>query len=63
MISSSPASIAPTDGAGNLNHDLEDVALTLAEDDTAGLRWCEKHGYPGYTSYASRTTCPGGSRL
>lgn len=36
-----------------LNYDLESVALSLAVDDAAGLRWCEKHGYPGYTSYAS----------
>jgi uncharacterized protein (TIGR02466 family) len=36
-----------------LNQDLEDAALTLSEDDAAGQRWCEKHGYPGYTSFAS----------
>ena len=22
----------------------------IAEDDEAGQKWCEKHGYPGYTS-------------
>ncbi|MFO1034340.1 MAG: TIGR02466 family protein [Hyphomicrobiales bacterium] len=33
--------------------ELEVAALSLARDDAAGLRWCEKHGYPGYTSYAS----------
>ena len=39
-------------GAG-LNAELEVAALSLSRDDVAGLRWCEKHGYPGYTSYAS----------
>ncbi|MFO1088343.1 MAG: TIGR02466 family protein [Hyphomicrobiales bacterium] len=36
-----------------LNRALEDVALALAEQDTVGRRWCEREGYPGYTSYAS----------
>jgi uncharacterized protein (TIGR02466 family) len=36
-----------------LNLALEDAALTLAEDDTKGQSWCEKHGYPGYTSFSS----------
>ena len=36
-----------------LNAALEDIAMALAMDDTAGLKWCEKHGYPGYTSFAS----------
>jgi uncharacterized protein (TIGR02466 family) len=36
-----------------LNYELETAALSLARDDAAGLNWCEKHGYPGYTSYAS----------
>jgi uncharacterized protein (TIGR02466 family) len=29
--------------------------LSLASDDVVGNRWCEKHGYPGYTSYGSQT--------
>ena len=41
-----------------LNHELEDVAMTLAMDDKVGLKWCEAHGYPGYTSYASRNDLP-----
>jgi uncharacterized protein (TIGR02466 family) len=41
-------------GAAKLNRRLEAAALSLARDDRAGLRWSEKHGYPGYTSYASR---------
>ena len=36
-----------------LNMDLEDAALSLSQNDRKGLRWCEKHGYAGYTSYAS----------
>jgi uncharacterized protein (TIGR02466 family) len=38
---------------GSLNRGLEAVSMSLAMDDRAGNRWCEKHGYPGYTSYAS----------
>jgi len=47
-------SIAPA----KLNRELESVALSLAENDTAGLGWCEKHGYPGYTSFASLNDLP-----
>ena len=36
-----------------LNHDLEDASLMLAQDDAVGNRWCEKHGYHGYTSFGS----------
>ena len=36
----------------------EDACLGIAEDDTAGQKWCEKHGYPGYTSYASLNDLP-----
>jgi len=39
--------------AAMLNHELESTALTLSTGDRVGLRWCEKHGYPGYTSFAS----------
>ncbi len=41
-------------GTGRLNRGLEAAALSLSQNDRAGLRWSEKHGYPGYTSYASR---------
>ncbi len=41
-----------------LNGDLEDAAITLSEDDKAGQRWCEKHGYPGYTSFSSNFDLP-----
>ncbi len=36
-----------------LNLELEEAALMLAREDSAGNRWCEKHGYNGYTSFAS----------
>lgn len=38
---------------GKLVRELEDASLMLAQDDEAGIKWCEKHGYNGYTSYAS----------
>jgi uncharacterized protein (TIGR02466 family) len=37
-----------------LNMQLHDAALELAAGDIAGQRWCEKHGYPGYTSFATQ---------
>ncbi len=36
-----------------MTRDIEHAALLLAQDDAVGIKWCEKHGYPGYTSYAS----------
>ncbi len=42
-------------GADTLNAALEVAALSLALNDEKGLRWCEKHGYAGYTSYGSHT--------
>jgi uncharacterized protein (TIGR02466 family) len=39
--------------AQRLNLDLEDAALSLSQHDAKGRHWCEKHGYAGYTSYAS----------
>ena len=41
-----------------LNNAIEALSMSLAMDDTAGLKWCEKHGYPGYTSYASLNDLP-----
>ena len=40
-------------GAGVLNRQLEQAALQLAGDDRTGAKWCERHGYAGYTSYGS----------
>lgn len=33
--------------------ELAASCLSIAEDDEAGQDWCDKNGYPGYTSYAS----------
>ena len=41
--------------AQRLNMELEEAALSLSQHDRKGLLWCEKHGYAGYTSYASIT--------
>ncbi|NCO85635.1 MAG: hypothetical protein GW886_03285 [Rhodobacterales bacterium] len=38
--------------------ELEGACLSIAEDDAAGQKWCDKNGYPGYTSYASLTDLP-----
>ena len=50
-----PTLVYRADAAANfrLNHELESAALTLAQEDAAGIKWCEKHGYNGYTSFAS----------
>ncbi|WP_417211494.1 2OG-Fe(II) oxygenase family protein [Antarctobacter sp.] len=38
--------------------ELDSSCYSIAEDDEAGQDWCEEHGYPGYTSYASLTDLP-----
>ena len=38
--------------------ELEASCWAIYEDDEAGQAWCEKEGYPGYTSYASLTDLP-----
>lgn len=38
--------------------ELEASCYSIAEDDEAGQDWCEREGYPGYTSYASLTDLP-----
>ena len=38
--------------------ELETSCYSIAEDDEAGQAWCEREGYPGYTSYASLTDLP-----
>lgn len=38
--------------------ELEASCWTIAQDDEAGQDWCDKNGYPGYTSYASLTDLP-----
>lgn len=44
---------APLLGGEGLNEELAALAYSLAEDDQAGIAWCEANAYPGYTSYAS----------
>lgn len=40
-------------GSPPATSELEAACLSIAQDDEAGQNWCEEHGYPGYTSYAS----------
>ena len=50
-----PTSIYSTElpGSASLNPALETVAIDLSLQDHAGIAWCKRHGYPGYTSYDS----------
>lgn len=45
-------------GDAALRESLEQAAWVLEADDAAGNDWCEKEGYPGYTSYASLDDLP-----
>jgi uncharacterized protein (TIGR02466 family) len=38
--------------------ELEASCYSIAEDDEAGQAWCDREGFPGYTSYASLTDLP-----
>lgn len=38
--------------------ELEMSCISIAEDDEAGQEWCEREGYPGYTSYSSLSDLP-----
>lgn len=38
--------------------ELSASCYSIAGDDEAGQDWCEREGYPGYTSYASLTDLP-----
>jgi uncharacterized protein (TIGR02466 family) len=55
-----PTHIYRADAAASagLNAELEVAALSLSHDDTAGLKWCDQHGYAGYTSFASLSDLP-----
>jgi uncharacterized protein (TIGR02466 family) len=44
--------------APDLVPELDAACRSIAEDDVAGQRWCERNGYPGYTSYASLDDLP-----
>ena len=43
---------------GRLTAELDSACRSAAVDDAAGRRWSRKHGYPGYTSYASLSDLP-----
>jgi uncharacterized protein (TIGR02466 family) len=49
--------IISSDETSFLN-ELDMSCRTIAEDDTAGQRWCRKNNFPGYTSYASLNDLP-----
>ena len=42
-------------GGEALRKALAESCQAIAADDNAGQSWCRKHGYKGYTSYASLT--------
>lgn len=41
-----------------LIEDLDQACRSIAEDDLAGQRWSRRHGFAGYTSYASLDDLP-----
>lgn len=43
---------------GALLEDLLDACWMIEDGDQAGHDWCEREGYPGYTSYASLDDLP-----
>lgn len=45
-------------GDAALRESLERACWVLEADDAAGNDWCEREGYPGYTSYASLDDLP-----
>ena len=45
-------------GEPELLSEILAAAEVLSVDDRAGILWCEKNGYPGYTSYASLDDLP-----
>jgi uncharacterized protein (TIGR02466 family) len=45
-------------GDADLVAELEESCLQLAQDDSAGRRWCRENHYRGYTSYASLDDLP-----
>lgn len=45
-------------GDAALRASLERAIWVLSDDDAAGNDWCEREGYPGYTSYASLDDLP-----
>lgn len=45
-------------GTAALASEIARTAAVMAVDDRAGVAWCAKNGYPGYTSYASLNDLP-----
>ncbi len=43
---------------GTLLDELGALCQSMAVDDRAGIAWCRKNHYPGYTSYASVNDLP-----
>lgn len=41
-----------------LVQEIDGTCRSAAADDDAGIAWCEKNAYPGYTSYASLDDLP-----
>ena len=50
-----PTLVYRADQATSLHNNaaLEQACLMLAQEDKVGIKWCQKHGYNGYTSFAS----------
>jgi uncharacterized protein (TIGR02466 family) len=47
-----------TAGTGTLAREVAHTCEVMAVDDRAGIAWCRRNGYPGYTSYASLDDLP-----
>jgi uncharacterized protein (TIGR02466 family) len=52
------ASIAGAPDFAYFRAELEGACAMVADEDHAGQAWCRKHGYGGYTSYASLNDLP-----
>jgi uncharacterized protein (TIGR02466 family) len=52
------ASIAGAPDFAYFRAELEGACMMVADEDHAGQAWCRKHGYGGYTSYASLNDLP-----
>ena len=52
------ANLSEASGFIGFNAALLEACRHLAEEDQAGRAWCKRHGYRGYTSYASLSDLP-----
>ncbi len=55
---STKRTLADKKGFAGFNAELFDACGLLAREDRAGRAWCRRHGYGGYTSYASLDDLP-----